>query len=142
MDQNPPITLSHLSRCCHPVESRHGVRPRSPVQHCCKGWAGFVSNSNGIRRQSFGVCIGLWMTPDKSVVNGIPLLLLSDLQPTMKQSYKKDMGLPHSLTLSRRPDFLSSVSVGAEKKCLLRTHQLLWITPHFNNSLISRNRND
>lgn len=115
-DQNPPIALFHLSRCCHPVEGGHGVHPQSPVHHCCMGWMGFVSNLNGVRRQSFGVCIGLWTTPDKPVVNGIPLLLLSDLQPTMKQSYNKDMGLPHSLTLSRRPAFLSSVSVSTEKK--------------------------
>lgn len=116
MDQNPPITLSHLSQRCHPVESRHRVRPQSLVPHCCKGGVGFVSILNGVIRQSFGVCFRLWTTPDKPVVNGIPLLLLSDLQPTMKQSYHKDMGLPPSLTLSRRPDFLSSLSVGAEKE--------------------------
>lgn len=109
---------SHRSLPPVPVlpPGRHRVRPQSPVHHCCMGWMGFVSNLNGVRRQSFGVCIGLWTTPDKPVVNGIPLLLLSDLQPTMKQSYNKDMGLPHSLTLSRRPAFLSSVLVSTEKK--------------------------
>jgi len=55
MDQNPPITLSHLSQCCHPAVSRHRVHPQSPAHHCCKVWTGFGSNLNGVSRQFWGV---------------------------------------------------------------------------------------
>lgn len=108
----------HLSlQWCHPVGA-------SPSPTCCC-WAGIISNLNGVRRESFGACTGLWTAPGKPAAGGISLSVVCSPWQGRAVVSRQAAWTPWLGTgqISSLPYTYHNKT--KQKKCFLLTQQLL-----------------